>query len=361
MIDAEGEHDYSHDSIGRLLSATHPGAGPQPNESYVYDAAGNRLSSHLSVAYDYSNLTSGAGNRLMQDAQFAYAYDNEGNLVEQIERSTGALTTYTYDFRNRLTSIVRTTAGGLQTDRSTFVYDALNRRIRSTENGQTSFYTYDVVNPVLKLTGAATVRRLYGRGADRILADESAGAVRWYLTDQVGTVRDLVSSDATVLEHYVLDSFGRVVAQANHANNDLLVSGREHSTAHGLEYFRARFYDARNGRFLSEDPLYPGQYTYVGNRPLTATDPLGLMIIEEAELDNVAITFGHGARHLLGTSLTQAEVEAAIEALIREILANGGTVGGSFWLRLEVQGIPIIARAYVVAAAWISVGTYYPI
>jgi len=43
----------------------------------------------------------------------------------------------------------------------------------------------------------------------------------------------------------------------------------------------------------------------------------GRAIIEEAELDNVAMTFGHGARHLVGTPLTQAEVEAAIEAVIR--------------------------------------------
>ena len=43
----------------------------------------------------------------------------------------------------------------------------------------------------------------------------------------------------------------------------------------------------------------------------------GRAIIEEAELDNVAMTFGHGARHLVGTPLTQAEVEAAIDAVIR--------------------------------------------
>jgi RHS repeat-associated protein len=46
------------------------------------------------------------------------------------------------------------------------------------------------------------------------------------------------------------------------------------------KYYRARYYDPKVGRFLSEDPAAlnadgPNYYTYVSNNPTVATDPTG--------------------------------------------------------------------------------------
>jgi len=45
-------------------------------------------------------------------------------------------------------------------------------------------------------------------------------------------------------------------------------------------YYRARYYDPKIGRFISEDPIPfvdgPNPYTYVGNDPVNFRDPLGL-------------------------------------------------------------------------------------
>src|SRR6266508_4576733 len=41
-----GNHAYTYDAVDRLASATNSG---QPNESYGYDAVGNRTASHLSA------------------------------------------------------------------------------------------------------------------------------------------------------------------------------------------------------------------------------------------------------------------------------------------------------------------------
>jgi RHS repeat-associated protein len=57
-------------------------------------------------------------------------------------------------------------------------------------------------------------------------------------------------------------------------------TGREWDAETGLYYYRARYYDAKLGRFVSEDPIgFKGGsnlYAYVGNSPVNAVDPFGL-------------------------------------------------------------------------------------
>jgi RHS repeat-associated protein len=58
-------------------------------------------------------------------------------------------------------------------------------------------------------------------------------------------------------------------------------TGREQDSETGLDYYRARYYDASNGRFISEDPIGfgagDGNLTrYVKNSPINFTDPSGL-------------------------------------------------------------------------------------
>jgi YD repeat-containing protein len=45
MADSAGAHNYSYDTVDRFTSATHPN---QTNESYTFDAVGNRTASHRS-------------------------------------------------------------------------------------------------------------------------------------------------------------------------------------------------------------------------------------------------------------------------------------------------------------------------
>ena len=52
----------------------------------------------------------------------------------------------------------------------------------------------------------------------------------------------------------------------------------------GFYYMRARYYDPKVGRFISEDPIgFKGGdvnlYVYVGNNPINLIDPLGLKIL----------------------------------------------------------------------------------
>jgi RHS repeat-associated protein len=64
------------------------------------------------------------------------------------------------------------------------------------------------------------------------------------------------------------------------AANGYAFTGREWDTQTGLYYYRARYYDPKIGRFISEDPIgvMGGMnfYAYVENRPTLFIDPSGL-------------------------------------------------------------------------------------
>ncbi len=290
MTDAEGLHTYTYDDIRQRKTATHPMGGPQPNESYAYDDVGNRLTSHLSSSYSYTPNS----NRLEQDDQFTYEYDDNGSLILRTDRATGQTTSFIYDHRHRLGRVVRSEMDGTELDRIEYTYDSANRRIRSIEGGgSVTLSAYDGLNPAITLTNLGQVvnRRLYTPDLDRVLAEDSGGASRWFIGDQVRSTRDLVDTDAALVAHYTYDSFGRVIESSNlGAQTFLLFGAREADSSLGLTYLRARYYSGDLGRFLRQDPLTPFAYAYAGNNPLVFIDPLGLTTTYEYALKAVKIS-----------------------------------------------------------------------
>lgn len=298
MTGPDGPTDYVYDALGQLSDVDHAN---QDDESFTYDEAGNRTS---------PGYVTGADNRLLSDGRFNYAYDAEGNRVARAEIATGAVTEYTFDYRNRLTSVVnRAAAGGPITFRADYVYDVFDRRIAKSVDGdgdgpavaETTRFVLDDAQIALQLNGAGQVthRYLYADGIDQILADENAlGEVLWPLVDHQGTVRDLVDSTGAVVNHIVYDSFGGRVAETD-ADVDFLFgyTGRELDEETGLMYYRARYYDPAVGRFVSQDPLgFAGGdgnfYRYVGNGPTNATDPWGLYQVDADGSLVPDVTFG---------------------------------------------------------------------
>jgi RHS repeat-associated protein len=83
---------FTYDDAGQLTEA----AGSD-TESYIYDENGNR------VTANGQDIVTGTGNRLLEDESFYYTYDAEGNLTRRTDKSSGVVTVYTWDHRNRLT------------------------------------------------------------------------------------------------------------------------------------------------------------------------------------------------------------------------------------------------------------------
>ena len=157
-----------------------------------------------------------------------YTYDNAGNMISA--DSGGTFTTYTYDYHNRLTEVKQ---GG--TLIATYTYNALDQRIGIQDSGGSTTWTiYNGTSadalPYADFNGsggALLTRYVSGPGmvngaiVDELLArTSSGGTTAWYLTDKLDSVRDVVSSAGSVLDHVVYDSFGNITTETNASNGD---------------------------------------------------------------------------------------------------------------------------------------------
>jgi len=127
-----------------------------------------------------------------------------------------------------------------------------------------------------------TSRYLYGNAIDLLFARLNANPVTitWYLTDNLGTIRQLVDNGGMVQDTVTYgDSYGNNPSDSG-TGDRFKFTGREYDAEIGLYYYRARYYDPGTGRFVSQDPKRFGAkdtnlYRYVTNTPTTKTDPSG--------------------------------------------------------------------------------------
>jgi RHS repeat-associated protein len=261
----EASLTYSYDKLSRLTGV----AGPTSTTTYGYDPAGNRLSKVLggtttSYAYDRADrLTSAGGASVTVNAN--------GN-----QTAKGA-DSYTYDQANRLKSV---TVGGVTT---TYTYDGDDNRVAATTSGTTTHYVYDVAGGLPTLLDDGTRKYVWGHGLSFNVA-KTGGAVELYSTDGLGSVRALSDATGGITQTYQTDEFGVPTASGTvGASGQALGYTGEHTDPTGLVNLRARVYDPSLGRFLQADGVrHSGsgsggwnRYTYVGNNPVTLTDPTG--------------------------------------------------------------------------------------
>ena len=263
IAEPAGARAFTYDAVGRLTAATQPNL---PAESYAYDAVGNRTSSHRAKEYAYEPF-----NRLSRAGEAGYTYDANGNLTS---RTDGAgRWAYAWDYENRLTQ-----ATGPDGQAVTYKYDALGRRVERGKGGAWTRFTYDREDVVLDAASdGSTVEYVNGLAADQKLSRRAGGATHYFAADHLGSTRALTDDSGAVVERQDYDSFGD---GAGSAVTRYGYTGRELDADTGLLYYRARWYDPRAGRFISEDPVgFDGGvnfYVYVSNNPVNYADPTGL-------------------------------------------------------------------------------------
>jgi RHS repeat-associated protein len=125
---------------------------------------------------------------------------------------------------------------------------------------------------------SSTVEYQNGLGIDNKLEGESGiGESQYYLQDHLGSTNGLTDSTGAITSQTSYDSFGN---QTGNLNTRYQFTGREKNDVTGLYYYRARWYDSKLGRFISEDPIGFGGgdvnlFGYVGNNPIMLKDPKG--------------------------------------------------------------------------------------
>lgn len=280
---------FSYDGLNRVTgtswspapAAAAPAAPGSVTFTHSYNAANQRTGESTtdgtwwhsppavpsSVAY-----TANAADQYSAVGSITPGYDADGNLTFD------GLYDYGYDAEGRLVSVGQ---GGSAV--VTYAYDAQGRRKLRSAGGQTTVFVTDADGrEVLEYGSDGQVLRwyAYGLGPNEVLAGMAVGTgVReTYVPDLLGSVIGAMASGSGVLTRRGYLPYG----EGSGAAFAFAFTGQRLEEAAGeLHDFRARHYLPGWGRFLQPDPIgYAGGinlYAYVGNDPLNAIDPSGLM------------------------------------------------------------------------------------
>lgn len=337
---------YTYDSTGTMLSLQNnaPAANRSGSvtESFQYDdlvqltgaqgtynASGgpNKTSTYaLTLAYDdLGNLTAknqlhqtGNGNKLAPEKKTTYAaayaygstrphapttigdrtftYDANGNQTGWTSTATNTIRALTWDEENRLTAV---TDNGRATR---FLYDA--HGVRTNKVGQHGESMY--VNRWFTLrNGTSASKHVYAddlRIATKVTPDPAPPyeKVYFFTADHLGSANFITDEAGLLYQHLEYFPTGEIWVddRSDTQKTPQLFSGKELDEETGLSYFGARYYDARQGQWISADPILdellavaslpaanetrtafflPGHlYGYVANNPTNLTDPEGL-------------------------------------------------------------------------------------
>ena len=352
--------EFEHDALHRLLESEVDGY----TRTYAYDALGNFTQKDGIGSYHYDS--DGARLEYTTNGVFTTTYSHDANgAVEQFGDTRLSWTSF-----GKVRSI-ETNSGARRMS-----YDADGSRvIRQTDEEVT-------------VTAHGLYERRYdGRGnleEGRFKATNAAGAVvgefrfgytpatkpsqpgtwtrtatRYIHDDHLGSAGLVTDENANEVDRVAYDAWGRArdathwnVYLSDSATDELPIgfTGHQAELDGGLINMGGRMYDPGLGRFMSVDPVIENAvnaqtwnaYSYVQNRPLSATDPTGLAADDgggggsEDDISKAANAAGNpGDSCSSGRSgkvtVTVCSDGAMPAEPIEPIDPTSGPVGGAFW------------------------------
>jgi RHS repeat-associated protein len=393
--DGLGVGTFAYDAAGRIVQS----ATGDVVQAWSYE--GGVLVAHTTTTRDGASATriehDDTGRIAAIDAadgRVEYGYDEAGQLVRagdstweydvagrMVSETVGGVTTaYEYDLAGQLTASVR---DGRRTE---YVHDGLGRRVRRTEpDGSTTEYAWSALG---YLAGVVTRDATYAEtGRIDVWADalgelaEVDGVDAWW--DTAAAVPTLVSIAGTS----VLDLPGGVTAvgsewatqgwrdaRATDASDPWAVlagvtgvslpagvglTATGGVSIGGLEWLGARVYDPAARGFLSVDPLAPvlgagwagNPYSYAGNDPLHAVDPLGLRPATDADLK----AYRDAHQGVFGAVRDWADEHADIISAVAIGVGIGLTVAAMFTPLGPIAAIAVMAGAGAALSGGLSI------
>jgi RHS repeat-associated protein len=289
---------YTYDDLYRLTQASATGALAPGNytENYSYNAIGDLTLKTGQGAYAYAgNVGTNYANphAATTIGAKAYTYDNTGNILTE---TGGNMNTWNYK-----SQLVQTVVPGTPPVTVTYSYDQDGNRVTYTSGATTTTYP----NSLYYKTGTTNTKQIYA--GDELVAsiENSTGtAVRHYVNTDHLTGSNIITNAAGATDQ-VLDYFPfgtqRINMKFGAFDEDTKFAGHEHDVTANVEYMGARYDQADQGRFTSEDPVFLAigdiyqirkesiknmlnylsnpqslnSYSYTGNNPITKIDPNG--------------------------------------------------------------------------------------
>ncbi|MEM9446599.1 MAG: RHS repeat-associated core domain-containing protein [Verrucomicrobiota bacterium] len=271
--------EYTYDLTGQLTDAVRP-SFPTETENFAYDDAGNRTSAN---SQNYT-LQLDEHNQYDQVSNYTLSHDLEGNLIARTDNTSGEVQRYTYDHRNRLAQVINESSGGSILQTVIYEYDLFDRRIRKRVDASETVWHYQGNQIWKEDNGSIITHYIHNNdGVDDVLARHRSGSgLGFYLKDRIGTVQSITNSSGNIVSTTDYSSYGEIINQTGVAEADQFgFTGREWDSEVGLYYYRARYYDPKMGRFISQDPIrfMSSEFNlkrYAENSPCSYIDPLGL-------------------------------------------------------------------------------------
>ncbi|MBI5665027.1 MAG: RHS repeat-associated core domain-containing protein [Nitrospirae bacterium] len=208
----------------------------------------------------------------------AYTYDCNGNM------KSGAGRTFTYDYDNRATSIVKAGAATIS------VYDSSGIRVKKVTPGFTTIY----IGKHYECTNRVCSKYIFA-GSDRIASIEGADT-RYYHTDHLGSSSVITDQSGNQVEDLFYYTSGEIKYNTGSVDVKHKFTGQKFDAENGLYYYGARYYDPRLEKFMTADTIVPepfnpqalNRYSYCINNPINYTDPSGNSWLSENVSDKVS-------------------------------------------------------------------------
>jgi YD repeat-containing protein len=227
------KYQYEYDDLYRLANeySLNSQGGAIYTNGFEYDLADNRTGladgTHEGYTLNALNQIVNIYTVGQQDPHTTFEYDLNGNMTSKT--ASGNVTSYDYDYENRLVKITYPDNGW--TD---FVYDAIGRLLTGTEKnaqGQTIAkrqYVYDGLDLLAELDGSGSLVAAYthGPGIDDPLIVRYNGVNYVLHKNHQGSITEITNMSRTTVKTYTYDAYGAILQQTG----PTLIPPRPHFT-----------------------------------------------------------------------------------------------------------------------------------